>query len=102
MPTTDLNQKIKRTVGITNGDMSYLSTVATIEDDLRYLLFDAFPTQILLVKHCKLSIASKFLANKNNLDGVSTMSLIQESLNQPVSAMGTVAGGAAFASAPDP
>eukprot|EP00957_Ditylum_brightwellii_P144259 10991001-Ditylum_brightwellii.AAC.1 len=58
MPTADLNQRIKRIVGLTDDDVNHLSTVAATEDDLIYLIFDDSPNQIPLVTCHKLSIAS--------------------------------------------
>ena len=102
MPTTNLNQRVRRIATLNDGDIASLSGDGIeTEDDLRYLEFQDFPAAMSIVKRRKLGSISDYLGSGRQLDGMITMDRVQELSRTPLQANVNIAGGGAPAT-PDP
>ncbi len=69
MPTTNLDQRVKRIADLDQTDIDALNADgASNEDDLRYLDFVDLPAGISKVKRRKLSIIGKYLGSGQQLN----------------------------------
>ena len=92
MPTTDIDQRIKRISGISDPDVLELKNIGiNTEDDLRYTEFVDYPGTIALIKRRKLDTISKYLACGNALNATITMGDVQLALNTPAAPVGAAA-----------
>ena len=81
MPTTNLDQRVKRIASLSDQDVLQLNTEGiTTEDDLRYIQFVDYPDTIPVVKRRKLETISQHLSNGNVLTATNTMNEIQDSV----------------------
>ena len=103
MPTTDLNQRVKRIIGLSDPELILLQTDGiNSEDDLLYAQFVDLNGTIPVIKRGrKLNSISQYLARGEVLDANVTMVQIQHSLHAPPAQAGGLAAGYAGA-APDP
>ena len=102
MPTTDLNQRVKRIIGLSDAELVLVQTDGiTSEDDLLYAQFVDLNATIPVIKHWKLNSISQFLAKGGVLDANITMARIQKSLHAPPAPAGGLAAGYTGA-APNP
>ena len=89
MPTTNIDQRVKRIAGLNDQDVQQLDTMGcATEDDLRYLTFVDFPAQIGLIKRRKLMIIAEYLATGKALSAMISMQEVQQALSIPVAAAG--------------
>ena len=89
MPTTDINQRVKRILGLTDQDVTNLEGLGVrTEDDLHWTEFIDYPNGISVVMRRKLDTVSRFLATGQELDANSTLTTIKLALNQPVAPVG--------------
>ena len=100
MPTTSIDQHVKRVTNMTSSEVVELQQQIGItdEDDLRYAEFVDFPVIIPIIKRRKLNTISKFLANDGSLNATITAAEIQQSLKVPAG----IAAPSHQAVAPDP
>ena len=103
MPTTDLNQRVKRIIGLSDPELILLQADRiNSEDDLLYVQFVDLNGTIHVIKRRKLNSISQYLARGEVLDTNVTMLVqIQHSLHAPPAQAGGLATGYAGA-APDP
>ena len=85
MPTTNINQRVKRIAGLTDEDVAALQGFGiTTEDDLSYVKFADLGEEIGLIKRRKLDLIIKFLSTRENqLTATITMESIQEKVEKP-------------------
>ena len=84
MPTTDLNQRVKRITGMSDAAIAELDNLGVrTEDDLRWTQFVDYPDTIPIVFRRKLESISQFLARGNTLEANTTMVGVQERVNLP-------------------
>ena len=88
MPTTNINQWVKRISGLTDADVAALQgSGITTDDDLSYVKFEDLVVEIGLIKRRKLDLICKFLSTRNEqLTATITIDSIQakvESSSQP-------------------
>ena len=69
MPTTNLSQRVKRIVNLSDRDVNDLEAMEVVtEDDLRYLEFEDLPVTLPLVKRRKLHTVCKYLGLGHQLN----------------------------------
>lgn len=89
MPTTNIDQRVKRVAGLADADVGLLQADGIDnEEDMRFLQFIDFPVAIPIVKRRKLEIISKYLAAGNTLNAMITIDQVQGTLNAPAAAVG--------------
>ena len=78
MPTTDIGQRVKNIVGLTNAEVGELTNQGIMnEDDLRYIEFEDLPEAIPIVKRRKLSTIKNYLSRGSELTAITTMQVVQ-------------------------
>ena len=89
MPTTDVNQRVKRIAGLDDDDVTKLQAIGIkTEEDLSFIQFQDLGDEIGLIKRRKLEYISKFLALRNEpLTGTITMEQVQAKVVKPTSSL---------------
>ena len=84
MPTTDINQRVKRLAGLNEEDVSTLNGLGvSTEEDLSFIHFEDLGDKIGLIKRRKLETISLFLAMRNDpLTATTTMKDMQEKISR--------------------
>ena len=78
MPTTDIDQRVKRIADLDNAQVTLLRDDGiTTEDDLRYISFVDINQTIPVVKRRKLDLICKYLANGDVLTAVTMIEIVQ-------------------------
>ena len=78
MPTTNLDQRVKRIANLSDADCQALDNDGiTTEEDLRFLEFVDLPATIAVVKRRKLNVITKYLARDKSLTGTITIQEVQ-------------------------
>ena len=99
MPTTNIDQRVKKIIGLTDPEVAIVQGIGvTTEDDLSYTKFVDYPNTIPAVKSRKLELLTRHLPNGNALDATIDIAGVQASMNVPPAAAlgpGPVHGGAA-------
>jgi hypothetical protein len=89
MPTTDIEQRVKRISGLSDQEIEGLTTIGiATEDDLRYAEFVDLPVIIPVIKRRKLNIISQYLAKGEALNATITIDQIQLLMNTPEAPVG--------------
>ena len=85
MPTTNINQRVKRIADLTDADVTKLQGIGVnTEEDLRFVKFDDLGDEIGVIKRRKLEYIIKFLVLRNEpLTGTTTMEQIQGKVENP-------------------
>ena len=79
MPTTNIEQRVKNTVSLTNAEVDVLNGVnISTESDLRFTVFDDLPVALPVVKRRKLNQVQQYLARCDQLSANTTIEAIQE------------------------
>ena len=85
MPTTDIDQRVKRIAGLSVNDVQELQNQGiTSEDDLRYAEFVDLPGAIAVIKRRKLDMIGTFIAAGGTLSATTTAAEIQQGMRAPV------------------
>ena len=102
MPTTDIDQRVKRITGLLDAEIAELQGLGIAnEQDLQFAEFVDYPEYIPLIKRRKLDVISRYLAQGNALNAMITITEIQQIVSTPVAPVGAAPLGLA-AQAPDP
>ena len=81
MPTTDIDQRVKRIADLDNAQVTLLRDDGiTTEDDLRFISFVDINQTIPIVKRRKLDLICKYLANGDILTATTTIESVQASV----------------------
>ena len=85
MPTTNINQRVKRIAALDDEDVTKLQALGiNTEEDLCFVKFQDLGEEIRLIKRRKLEYIIKFLAmRKDPLTGATTMVEIQRKVENP-------------------
>ena len=85
MPTTNINQRVKRIAALDDADVTKLQALGiNTEEDLCFVKFQDLDEEIGLIKRRKLEYIIKFLAmRKDSLTGTTTMAEIQTKVENP-------------------
>ena len=79
MPTTNIGQRVKNTVSLTNEEVELLNGAKiSTESDLRFTVFDDLPVALPVVKRRKLNQVQQYLARGDQLSANTTIEAIQE------------------------
>ena len=84
MPTTDIDQRVQRIIGLTDDQLAAMKNVGIMnEDDLRYSQFVDYPTTIPVIVRRKLELITRYLANGNALSASMDMLSVQTAMIAP-------------------
>ena len=89
MPTTSIDQRVKRISGLTDAEVAELQGLGVnSEEDLQFAEFVNYPPAIPLIKRRKLDVISKYLAQGNALNAMVTITEVQRIVTSPVAPVG--------------
>ena len=101
IPTTDIDQRVQRIIGLTDDQLAAMKNVGIMnEDDLRYSQFVDYPTTIPVIVRRKLELITRYLANRNALSASMDMLSVQTAMIAPPAA--SVGPGPGHGGAVDP
>ena len=103
MPTTNIDQRVKRVAGLSNDEVAALHAIgAENEDDLKYIQFVDLPNTVPLIKRRKLEFICKYLAVDNALNATTTMDEVRQDVNTPAAPVRFAGHGPPGGAATDP